>query len=251
MNNVPLWLQAAGWGGLAGSALVLGSIVALIADLPRRLIAAVMAFGAGVLISALSFELVEKAWLRDGFFSTASGFVGGALIFTAGNFLLTRVGAKHRKRAGYEIKAEGSSGFSLALGALLDGIPEGVVIGVSLLAGKGVSLVAVVAVFLSNVPEGLASATGMKNAGHRPAAILALWSAIALASAIASALGCLLLAPEQSTVIASIEAIAAGAILAMVVETMVPEAFAEAHDFSGLIAVLGFIAAFMLSKMEI
>ena len=85
------------------------------------------------------------------------------------------------------------------------------------------SLVAVVAVFLSNVPEGLASATGMKNAGYRPAAILGLWLAIALASAIAAALGCLLLAPEQSTVIAFIQAIAAGAILAMVVETMVPK----------------------------
>ena len=90
-----------------------------------------MAFGAGVLISALSFELVEKAWLRDGFLSTTCGFVGGALIFTAGNLVLTRVGAEHRKRAGHEIKAEGSSGFLAGARRLLDGIPEALVIGES------------------------------------------------------------------------------------------------------------------------
>lgn len=248
MNALPTWLQAGLWGGVAGSALVIGAAIGLWTDLPRRLIAAVMAFGAGVLISALSFELIDEAWQHDGLVPTAGGFIAGALLFTVGNYLLSRRGARHRKRSGDEIAGSETSGGALALGALLDGIPEAIVIGVSLLGGKGVSFVAVVAVFLSNIPEGLASATGMKRAGYAPGAILGLWLAIGLTSAVAAASGFALLIPENVTTIATIEALAAGAILAMVIDTMVPEAFAEAHDFSGLIAVLGFLAAFTLSK---
>lgn len=248
MTGVPLWLQAAFWGGVAGSALLLGALIGLFAPIRPRLIAGIMAFGAGVLIAALSFELLLAAWRTAGALPTAAGFLGGALVFTLGNLLLARHGAKHRKRSGGQIDQAQTSGTALALGALLDGIPESVVIGVSLLAGEGVGLVAVIAVFLSNIPEGLASATGMRRAGYGALSVLALWGAIALASALAAGLGCLTLTLDDTAGIAFIQALAAGAILAMVIDTMVPEAFAETHDFSGLIAVTGFLAAFLLSQ---
>lgn len=246
----PLWIEAALWGGVAGSALLIGAGIGLALPIRQRVIAAIMAFGAGVLIAALSFELIEEAWRTDGPVPTIIGFLGGAILFTLGNFVLARVGARHRKRSGAQMGEGGTNGRALAFGALLDGIPESIVIGVSLLGGKGVGIVAVIAVFLSNIPEGLASATGMRQAGFAPRAIIGLWSAIAAASAIAAMLGYLLLAPDNTTTIAFIQALAAGAILAMVVDTMVPEAFAETHDFSGLIAVAGFLSAFVLTKME-
>lgn len=245
---LPLWVQAAFWGGVAGSALLIGALVGLFAPIRPRLIAGVMAFGAGVLIAALSFELILEAWRIDGPVPSIAGFLGGALLFTFGNLALAHHGAKHRKRSGDQLGDAGTAGGALALGALLDGIPEAVVIGVSLLAGEGVGMVAVIAVFMSNIPEGLASATGMRRAGFTNRSVIVLWCAIALASALAAGLGCYLLTLDDTTSIAFIQALAAGAILTMVIDTMVPEAFAEAHDFSGLIAVTGFLAAFVLSQ---
>jgi ZIP family zinc transporter len=166
---MPLWMQAGLWGLLAGSALLIGAGAGFSLVLPQRLIAAIMAFGSGVLISALSFDLMDEAYRRGGFASTAIGFVAGAALFTAANYWLARHGAKHRKRSGHHQASERQkqgSGMAIAVGALLDGIPESMVIGLSLLEGKGVSVVAVVAIFLSNVPEGLSSSSGMKRAGR-------------------------------------------------------------------------------------
>lgn len=246
---MPLALQAGLWGLLAGSALLLGAIVGWYVRLPQRLIAAIMAFGSGVLISALSFELVDEAWDRGGFPATALGFLTGAIVFTSANVLVSRLGAKHRKRSGKQQDADDAGGVVLAIGALLDGIPESIVIGVSLLEGGAVSLVAVAAVFLSNVPEGLSSSAGMRKAGKSVGQTLSLWGAIALASGIAAWIGYAAFAGASANAIAFVQALAAGAILAMIVDTMIPEAFEDAHEFSGLIAVAGFLAAFTLSKV--
>jgi ZIP family zinc transporter len=132
---------------------------------------------------------------------------------------------------------------------LLDGIPESVVIGVSLLGGAAVSLVTVAAVFLSNVPEGLSSAAGMRKAGRSAAYIFGVWGGIAVASGIAALIGNIALAGVNPEVIAAVTAIAAGAILAMLVDTMIPEAFEATHDYAGLITVTGFLLAFILSKL--
>ena len=250
---MPGWLIAGGWGLLAGSALLIGAVIGYFAPLSQRIISAVMAIGAGVLISALSFELMQEAAVQGGLRATAAGFVVGALIYSVANVALARLGAKHRKRSGDQQVSEeqdAGSGAAIAVGALLDGIPESIVIGVSLLAGKGVSTVAVAAVFLSNLPEGLSSAAGMKRAGRSRLYIFGVWGAIALASGIAALLGYVGFADATPHLVAAITAVAAGAILAMLADTMIPEASEGTQELTGLLTVLGFLAAFVLRQLE-
>jgi ZIP family zinc transporter len=250
---MPLYAQAGLWGLLSGSALLIGALLGWFVPMPRRVVAWVMAFGAGVLISALSFELMDEAWAGGGLWPVAGGFFGGAALFTFLNLLLASR-ARHRKRADPDLRAEhegagDGNGAALAMGALLDGIPESIVIGVSLLEGGNVGLVAVAAVFLSNLPEGLSSAAGMKAEGKSAAFVFLLWGAIALAAGAAALFGCLAFDGAPPEAVATVQALAAGAILAMIVDTMVPEAFEGTPRFAGLIAVAGFLAAFLLSKL--
>jgi ZIP family zinc transporter len=245
-------ILASVWGLVAGSALVIGALGGYYLNLNKRLIAAIMAFGSGVLISALSFELVNEAYERGGFTATAAGFVGGALVYTFANIYLSRRGAKHRKRSddkqAKESAASGDSSMAIAVGSLLDGIPESIVIGLSMIKGGMVSIVAVVAIFLSNIPEGLSSASGMKRAGKSAGYIMKLWIGIALICGLSSLAGFALFRNFSDNVIAGTTAVAAGAILAMLSDTMIPEAFENTHNYSGLITVCGFLSAFMLSK---
>jgi len=248
----PLWLQAGFWGLVSGSALIIGALVGYYIHVPQRLIAAIMSFGSGVLISALAFELINEAYMRGGFGATAFGSLGGAAVYTAANIWLAARGARHRKRSSEPQPTEdevSGSGTAIALGATFDGIPESIVIGVSLLAGAGVGFVTVIAIFLSNFPEGLSGAVGMKKAGRSARYILGLWSAIAIISAGAAIAGNTLFAGASPAIIAIVMSVAAGAILAMLADTMMPEAFETAHDYAGLITVAGFLVAFFLSKL--
>src|SRR6185437_2794419 len=212
-----VWLWAGIWGLIAGSALLLGAGIGDMIALGRRTIAFVMAFGSGVLISALCFDLMADAYQRGGFDSTSAGFVGGAIIYSIANWVLARRGAKDRKRSGEQQPSESDqpgSGMAIAIGALLDGIPESMVIGISLLGGASVGMVAVIAIFISNIPEGLSSSAGMKKAGRSTAYVFGLWTTITVISGIASLLGYLLCRGASGNLVAAITAVAAGAILA-------------------------------------
>jgi ZIP family zinc transporter len=248
---VPGWLMAGFWGALAGAALLVGAGAGYGLRIGRPVIAAVMAFGSGVLISTLSFDLIDEAYARGGFAAVAVGFLGGAAVYTVINILLARRGAQHRKRSGGQQPSEEDtpgSGLAIAVGALLDGIPESMVIGLSLLTGGAVSRVAVAAVFISNIPEGLSSSAGMKRAGRSAAYVFGVWGGIALISGLAALAGYVLFDGAAPSIVAATTAVAAGAILAMLSDTMIPEAFSDAHNMAGLITVLGFLLAFILSK---
>ncbi|WP_336922524.1 ZIP family metal transporter [Aquipuribacter sp. SD81] len=249
---MPTWLEALLWGLVAGSTLVVGAAVAWWVRVPQRVVAWVMAFGAGVLVSALAFELVEEAQATGGLTATASGFLGGAVTYTLANVALARRGARHRKRSGDQQPSESqvpASGGAIALGALLDGIPESVVLGVGLLEGSGVSAAVLVAIAISNLPEGLSSAAGMKRAGRGAGYVFGVWGGIAVASGIAAALGYAVLGGAGDQTLAVITAVAAGAILAMVADTMIPEAFERAHLVTGLVTAVGFLTAFTVHEL--
>ncbi|NIZ90577.1 ZIP family metal transporter [Kineococcus rubinsiae] len=249
---MPQWLEAGGWGLLGGAALVVGAAVAWFATVPSRVVAAVMAFGAGVLISALAFDLAEEAADEGGLVATTLSFLAGALLYVAANAVLARRGARHRKRSGAQQPSEGQqggSGAAIAVGALLDGVPESVVLGVGLLGGGGVSAAVVAAVVISNVPEGLSSVAGMKRAGRSARYVFGVWTGIALISAVAAAVGNAALGGAPPELVAGITALAAGAILTMVADTMIPEAFERTQLFTGLITTLGFLVAFTVSRL--
>ena len=229
---MPTWLQAGLWGLIAGGALVMGAAIAWWVRVPATIIAGIMAFGAGVLISALAFELVDEAVRQGGAVATMIGFITGAIVYVAANALLDRHGARHRKRSGAQQPSEdqqSGSGAAIAIGALLDGIPESVVLGLSLLGGSGVSPTVLAAIVISNIPEGLSSAAGMKQANRSAGYVFGVWGGIAVASGLASVIGYLTLDGVSPALIAVITAIAAGAILAMLADTMIPEAFAKTH----------------------
>ena len=246
---MPVWLQAGLWGLLGGGALVLGALVAWFVDVPPKVVASVMAFGSGVLISAVAFDLMEEAAASGGLAATAFGFLAGAVLYVLANLALARRGARHRKRSGGQPSEDeqSGSGAAIAVGALLDGVPESVVLGLSLLGGGPVSTSVLAAVFISNVPEGLSSAAGMKRSGRSARYVFGVWGGIAVISGVSALLGNLLLDGVSPQTEAVITAVAAGAILTMIADTMIPEAFERTHAWTGLITTLGFLVAFALT----
>jgi zinc transporter, ZIP family len=248
---MPGWLEAGLWGLLGGGALVLGAAVAWFVHVPRDAIATIMAFGSGVLISAVAFDLMETAADTGGGRPAAIGALAGALIYLGGSTWLARRGARHRKRSGQEQPSEeeqSGSGSAIALGALLDGIPESAVLGIGLITGGTVSVSMLAAVVISNVPEGLSSAAGMKANGRSARYVFGVWGAIALLSGVAALIGYAALGDASPQAIALVTAIAAGAILTMIADTMIPEAFERTKIWTGVIMTVGFLVAFAIDR---
>jgi ZIP family zinc transporter len=229
-------LEAGGWGLFAASSLVLGAALAFTGWIRPRPLRLITAFGAGVLISAVAYDLVEEAvQMSAGGVAVASGFVLGSLVFYFGSKLVERW--THGN----------SQGTGTLLGAALDGIPESAVLGVSLLAGGGVSVAVLVAVFLSNVPEGLSSSAGLLSSGHKRGWIITTWLIVALVSGLVAALAYGSLGSAGPDVIGFIEAFAAGAILTMLADDLIPAAFTEGDRLPGVATAAGFAVAALLS----
>jgi ZIP family zinc transporter len=236
-------VEAALWGFVASGALLIGAVIGIWADIPRRVVALVMGFGAGALISAVAFDLTEEAFALGGTAPTALGLAAGGLTFFVGDLLLERAA----ERSGGKGRRSSGGGLAIVLGALLDGLPESIVLGASLLGGGGVSASFLAAVFASNLPEGLAGARDLRDEGRSPAWILGLWLAVVVASAVAAGLGFGLLGDMAPGPAAIVQAFAAGAILAMLADSLVPEAFEYGGIGVGLATVFGFSFAFFLS----
>jgi zinc transporter, ZIP family len=221
-------------------------VLGFYAGASQRLMAVVMAFGAGVLLSSVAFELMDEAYRVGGIDATAPGLLLGAAVFYLADREVNRRGGERRKNAG---DRQGGSATAIAIGALLDGIPESAAIGISLIEGGSVGIALVAAVFLSNVPEGLSSAAGMRRAGRSPAHVLGLWGAVTLASTLAALLGYLFLEGASGNLVAGIQSFAAGAILTMLASTMMPEAYEDGGPVVGIITTAGFLLAFVLSRL--
>jgi ZIP family zinc transporter len=238
------WL-AAGAGALAGGALLAGAVIAWFVRVPRRVVATIMAFGSGVLVSALAFDLVEEAAEQGGFWPAMAGFLAGAIVYVAANLLLDVLDARNRRGAGQSP----GTGTGIAIGALLDGVPETAVLGLSMVGGAQLSIPVLVAIVISNIPEGLASTAELKADGRSARYVFGLWIGIAVACALSSLGGFVLLEDVSPESAAFVTAIAAGAILAMICDTMIPEAFRDAKAFTGLIATIGFFVSFGVHQL--
>jgi zinc transporter, ZIP family len=239
--------EAGLWGAVGASSLLLGALIGIAFRLPRTLIGLVLGFGAGTLISAMAFELTEEAFNLGGADAVAIGLALGALAYFAGDTVIERRGGGNRMSS---MRDQSGAANALLLGAVLDGIPESAVLGITLLEGSGVGVAVLAAIFLSNLPEALSSTTGMRMTNRSTAGILTTWSVVVLVSAISAALGYALLDGASGNTIGLIQAFAGGAVLTMLVDTMIPEAFARGHRAVGLFTVLGFALAYLLSTLE-
>jgi zinc transporter, ZIP family len=240
--------EAAFWGAVGASSLLIGAVIAIAVPLPRRVIGLVLGFGAGTLISATSFELTEEAFELGGADAVAIGLALGALAYFAGDSVIERRGGGNRMSSMGEQSA--ASANALLLGAVLDGIPESAVLGITLLEGSGVGVAVLAAIFLSNLPEAISSTTGMRMTGQRSGRVLTTWAVVVVVSAISAALGYGFLDGASGNLVGLIQAFAGGAVLTILVDTMIPEAFARGHRAVGLFTVLGFALAYLLSTLE-
>jgi zinc transporter, ZIP family len=238
--------EALGWGTLAASSLVFGAFLGLVRAWPRRLIGLVLAFGAGALISAVSFELAEEGIKTAGTRPVAIGLALGAVTYFGCDLVIERRASGGRAGAR---GAGGEAGTALALGAFLDGIPEQLVLGIGLAAGEGVSIGLLVAIYVSNLPEAIGSASGMRGAGQDQSRIAALWIGVAVLCALATAAGYALADATSGGFKGAVNGFAAGALLVMLIDSMIPEAREKSGRVAGLAATLGFALATGLSAL--
>lgn len=233
-------LEALLWGAVAASSLVLGAALAMFWRWPDAVVGIVLAFGAGALIAGVAFELAEAGVAEGGPLAVGLGLAAGALAF----FFTDRAVERRTGR-----RAGGAAGVPLAVGALLDGVPEQAVLGIGLGAGDGVSLALLVAVFVSNLPESVGSSADMLNGGRSRRFVLLLWSGVAAVSTLAAVGGRAVAEAASPTLTGVVDGFAAGALLVMLVDAMIPEARVKGGQVAGLATVVGFAGAAALSLL--
>jgi zinc transporter, ZIP family len=236
---------AFGWGTLAASSLVIGALIAVWFHISLRVIGLIMGFGAGVLISAVSFDLIEEAAAdSSGHGWIAAGLFAGCLVFFGGDRLIDKLGGKQRKDPSGD--QEDGSAMGIVLGSVLDGIPESMVIGLTIFEGGKVGAAYLAAVFISNLPESISSTSGLLTGGWKKSKVLWMWGAIAVISGIASLAGYALFQDSSPDTVGFVLAFAAGAILTMLANTMFPEAYQHGGKLVGVVTTLGFAVAYTI-----
>jgi ZIP family zinc transporter len=242
-------LNAFFWGLLATSSLIIGGNIAYRLSLSKRTLGVIMAFGSGTLIAAISFELIPEALnLAKGTGFPGFGLFAGALTFFLADKLIEKLGAKDHMAI--EASSQSRLVIPMVLAIILDGVPESIVIGLGLFEGGKVSLAMLVAVFISNLPESIAGSTGMKAGGWGRGKIFILWVVIALICAAATVAGYSLFSGATDQWMAFIQAFAGGAILMMLANSMMPEAFEHGGKLAGVFTVLGFAVSLAMVILE-
>ncbi|HST16457.1 MAG TPA: hypothetical protein VLK36_02230 [Gaiellaceae bacterium] len=237
------------WGLLAASSLVIGAVVALSFKIGLRTIGLIMGFGAGVLISAVAFDLVEEsAGLASGHWPVVLGMFAGCAVFFVGDSVIDRSGGADRKDA--TGAQESGTALAVVLGTVLDGIPESIVIGLTIYEGGAVGAAYLAAVFISNLPESLSSSAGLATSGWSKARILWLWIGIALVSGLSSLAGYALFQHSSPNTVGFVLAFAGGAILTMLADTMMPEAYEHGGRLVGVVTTIGFVVAFVIHTLD-
>jgi ZIP family zinc transporter len=240
---------AFGWGFLAASSLVIGALVVIVRPVGLRATGLIMGFGSGVLISAVAFDLVEEAVGKaSGHAAVLGGLFAGCGVFFGGDWLIDRMGGSERKDAAGA--QESGSALAIVLGTVLDGIPESMVIGLTIYEGGAVGAAYLSAVFVSNLPESISSTSGLLAGGWSKARVLRLWIAIAIISGLASLAGYGLFQHSSGDVVAFVLTFAAGAILTMLADTMMPEAYQHGGKLVGVVTTLGFAVAFLIHTLD-
>lgn len=242
MQNVILY------GFLSVLPLIVGSYLGVVFKIKEKIIGVISAFGSGAMIAALAFGLMEESFKLGGFDNSILGFIVGGLIFVFGDWLIIRIGGRGHKKY-YDV--ESSTGWGIVLGAILDGIPESIALGIGLLLNPKVGLLVLVAIFVANLPEAISSAYDLKRINKSSKKILLTWLTVAVTSFIFVIIGYTVFGHILPDITATFESLAAGAILAMLASTMMPEAYKESGINSSLATVAGFIVIFVLSKIGI
>jgi ZIP family zinc transporter len=239
-------IEAFFWGALGASALLIGAVIAYAATPSRRFIAAVMALGAGLLVGSIAFELIDEA-LKTSDVGTVGLFtLIGAAAFTTGNWWLDRKGAGERKDS--EGGQASGSPLAIVFGSVLDGVPESFVLGLTVLQG-GVSVALLIGVMLSNLPEGLSASAGLRIAGWPRERVVWMWLIVVVVAAVSAALGYVLLDPASGHTGAFAQGFAAGALIAMTTDTLLPEAYEVERVYTGSLVAIGFAASLVLSAL--
>jgi ZIP family zinc transporter len=238
------------WGTVAGSSLIIGGAIALRLPITRRQLGLIMAFGAGVLISAVAYELVHEAFETSaGDARIAVGLLTGSVVFFGGEVLVEKLAAGRANESSTSSHAA-EAGRSIVLGIILDGVPESLVLGLTVLEAGKVSAAFLVAVFLSNLPEAIAATTALSRAGRKRANIIRFWVLVAIGFGLTSLAGYVVLEHASTRVVAFVLAFAGGAILTMLANTMMPEALRYGGKLAGLLTTLGFALAFAISSLQ-
>ncbi|WP_136024324.1 ZIP family metal transporter [Microbacterium sp. K27] len=222
------------WGLVAAAPLFIGAVLALLRKWPPRWLGIVLGFGAGALMASIAFELWEEGLDLAGPVPLIGGVAGGAISYYIADRILDARAAKTKEQAG---------GGQLAVGALLDGIPEQLVLGIGLASGEPVSIALVVAILVSNLPESIGSAADLLEGGMAKSRVLWLWAGVTLICAVATIAGFGLASITGDEFRSAASGFAAGALLVMLVDSMIPEAQSKAKESTGLATVLGFALA--------
>lgn len=267
--------EAALWGALGASSLIVAAEIAFAVRLPRMVIGLIMAFGVGALISSVSFELVEPALTASATWKVGLGLAVGSLTFFLGDRAIARLGGSARKQldandepsrsvSDTERDADATTdeavaddqpddeggGLGIALGTVLDGIPESAVLGMSLVGGGSVSVSLLAGIWISNLPEALGSTVNMRSSGWTTGRVRLLWWSVIVVSAVAAAIGFVVVENVSGLNGALVQAFAAGALITMIADEMAPEAFDRSRILTGPATVAGFALAVWLTSLE-